>query len=178
MAGMDLICELPIFSEDLEKRGIPAGLIDLKESFDASDGILVASPEYNGSMSPLLVNAITWLSRAVKKEDKMYSSFKGKAGLVMSASPGGLGGLRSLGHSRELLQNMGTRVIPEQVAIGGAFNAFDENLKLKNDGQRALWQDALERLFEESRSVANAEATCGLVEKMGEFGKINIASRT
>src|SRR5690606_38868400 len=121
------------------KRGAPAGMRELKRLFGSADGLLVASPEYNGSMPPLLVNTISWLSRPIDKGEATYASFKGKAGLVISASPGGLGGFRALRHARELLTNLGTKVVPEQVAIGGAHNAFDSQERLKNEGQRALF---------------------------------------
>lgn len=145
----------------------------VQKDFSQADGIVVASPEYNGSLTPLLVNAISWLSRPLEKGEGTYASFKGKAGLVISSSPGGLGGMRGVRHARELLTNLGVKVLPESVSIGGAFNAF-EGERLKNDGQAALLEDAVQRLFEEARTVANAEAVCSLARKYGEFGEINL----
>ena len=173
-----LVDSLPMFSETVEQTGKPAELVTMKQMFREADGLLIASPEYNGSMTPLLVNAISWLSRPVDDKEPMYESFKGKAGLVISASPGGLGGMRGLRHLRELLTNIGTKVVPEQVAIGGAYQAFNETGDaLKNDQQEGLIQDALQRFFEESRSVANADAVCRLAKKFGEYGEITVPTK-
>lgn len=85
---------LPLFSEDLEKDGIPAAARELKTKFLAADGFLIASPEYNGSITPLLCNTLAWMSRPQAKEEGMYAAFKGKSALILAASPGALGTLR------------------------------------------------------------------------------------
>mmetsp|Transcript_4606 Transcript_4606/g.14603 ORF Transcript_4606/g.14603 Transcript_4606/m.14603 type:complete len:221 (-) Transcript_4606:685-1347(-) len=167
--------DLPLFSEEREKKGV-SFLPELKDMMDQADGIVVASPEYNGSMTPLLVNAISWLSRPLPGSDEpMYASFRGKVGLVISASPGGLGGLRGVSHTRDLLVNLGTKVIPESVSIGGAFKAFDGD-RLVIPAQEQLLEDSVQRFFEEARNTANQEAVCHLRHKLAaEYGEIEFA---
>ena len=94
------------------------------------DGFLIASPEYNASVTPVLKNAIDWASRPIKGKGTP-SPFKGKVAALMSASPGSLGGLRGLSHLRAILENLGVLVIPEQVAVPSSHKAFDEDGSLK-----------------------------------------------
>jgi chromate reductase, NAD(P)H dehydrogenase (quinone) len=84
---------LPIFNEDLEREGFPSSAKDLKNHFNCADGFIIASPEYNGSISPLLCNTISWMSRRANQQEALYASFKGKVSLILSASPGALGWL-------------------------------------------------------------------------------------
>ena len=123
---------IPFFSEDLEAEGTPAEVNDLKALFADSDAVLLASPEYNGSISGVLKNALDWISRPSKGAE-IGSAFAGKTFGLMAASPGGLGGIRGLSHTREILFNLGAIVSPGQVALGTAFQAFDDNGKLKDE---------------------------------------------
>ncbi|OUS03701.1 FMN reductase [Gammaproteobacteria bacterium 42_54_T18] len=116
---------IPLFSEDLEAEGTPAAVNDLKHLFAKSQGILLASPEYNGSISGVLKNVIDWLSRPSQGAD-VGSAFNGKVAGIMAASPGGLGGLRGLGHVRDILNNLGAVVNPTQVAVPAAYGVFNE----------------------------------------------------
>jgi len=117
---------LPIFNQDLETSDPPECLPALKEMFNLANGFLIASPEYNSSLSPLLKNTIDWVSRPAEGEQPLQA-FTGKVAGIMSASPGGLGGLRGLVHLRSILQNIGVMVVPEQFALGKAHEAFDED---------------------------------------------------
>ena len=117
---------MPLFSEDLEAEGTPAAVNDLKHLFAQSDGILLASPEYNGSMSGVLKNVIDWLSRPSKDTD-IGSAFNGKVAGLLATSPGGLGGLRGLSHVRDVLYNLGTIINPNQLAVPAAYQLFDES---------------------------------------------------
>lgn len=114
---------LPLFDEDLEAEGTPAMATQLKKLFLAHDGLLIASPEYNSSLSAVLKNAIDWVSRSAPGEP-MKAAFLNKVASLMSASPGGLGGLRGLIHLRSILQNIGVIVLPDQFALGSAQDAF------------------------------------------------------
>ena len=116
---------IPLFSEDLEAEGTPAAVNDLKHLFAQSQGILLASPEYNGSISGVLKNVIDWLSRPSQGID-IGSAFDGKVAGIMAASPGGLGGLRGLGHVRDILNNLGTIVNPKQIAVPAAYEVFND----------------------------------------------------
>ena len=87
-------------------------------------GFLIASPEYNGFVTPLLKNVLDWASRSLSHDEKPLIAFRGKVAALVSASPGNLGGLRSLAALRVLLGNLGVLVTPSQHAVSGAHEAF------------------------------------------------------
>lgn len=127
---------MPLFDEDLEaKEGIPTNVRKFKDLMLANQGLLIASPEYNSSISPLLKNAIDWASRPAEGEG-MLACFQNKVAGIMSASPGALGGLRGLVHVRAILSNINVLVLPEQKAIPRAFEAFGDDSRLKDGKQR------------------------------------------
>lgn len=122
---------MPLYDGDLEtKSGVPETARKLRSMMTDHDGFLFASPEYNSSISGHFKNAIDWVSRP-EKEVPSLVAFKGKVAGIMSASPGQLGGLRGLVHLRDILENIFVMVIPEQVSINNAQEAFDGN-KLKD----------------------------------------------
>jgi NAD(P)H-dependent FMN reductase len=126
---------LPIFDEDLEgSEGTPENAKKLKQLFMDHDGLLIASPEYNSSITPLLKNTIDWISRADEGEAPL-AAYDAKVAALMAASPGGLGGLRGLVHLRSILGNIGVTVLPNQVAVGKANEAFGENGQLLSSDQ-------------------------------------------
>ena len=126
---------MPLYDGDLEQReGLPASARKLKELMLAHQGFLISSPEYNSSISGVLKNTIDWTSRQTEGESPL-ACYKGKIAGLMSASPGGLGGLRGLVHVRSILGNIGVLVIPDQVAIAKAHEAFDSDGTLKNKTQ-------------------------------------------
>lgn len=118
---------LPLYDGDLESEcGLPAAAVRLKRLIASHDGLLIASPEYNGSVTPLLKNAIDWASRPGAPS----AVFRDKPVALLAASPGGRGGLRALYHLRDVLTNLGALVLPRQYALGNAGTAFDPD-----DGQ-------------------------------------------
>ncbi len=124
---------LTIFDQDIEdESGIPENGVKLKELFKASDGFIISSPEYNSALSGALKNVIDWTSRPYADE-KVLECFRGKTAVLMSASPGALGGLRGLFVLRSILQNIGTMVVPEQMAISKADTAFKDDGSLVDD---------------------------------------------
>ena len=128
---------LPIFDEDLEKEvGSPENATRLKKLFLEHDGLLISAPEYNSSITPLLKNTIDWVSRAAAGEAPL-AAYTGKVASLMSASPGGLGGLRGLVTVRSILGNIGVTVLPDQVAVARAFEAFAPDGKLKDAKQQS-----------------------------------------
>jgi NAD(P)H-dependent FMN reductase len=115
---------MPLFDEDLEaKDGMPPGGREFKDLLLAHDGLLISAPEYNSSISAVLKNAIDWASRREEGEAPL-ACFKGKTAVIMSASPGGLGGLRGLVVLRMLLGNIQVNVLPDQKAIAEAHEAL------------------------------------------------------
>lgn len=124
---------LPLFDEDLEAAsGLPEGAKKLKALLRASDGFLIASPEYNSSVTGALKNAIDWASRSEADGEPPLAAYRGKAAALFSASPGALGGLRGLVTLRSILGNIGVIVAPDQVCIGAAHEAFDDAGQLKD----------------------------------------------
>jgi NAD(P)H-dependent FMN reductase len=141
-AGAEVTCidlrdfPLPVFDEDLEKeKGPPAEATRLKELMIGSDGLLISAPEYNSSVTAALKNAIDWASRPAPNEPPL-AAFKGKVATLMSASPGALGGLRGLVHVRAILGNIGVIVLPDQIAVARAFEAFNPDNSLKDPKQQ------------------------------------------
>ena len=127
---------LPIYDGDLEERdGIPAAAHELKARLRACDGFLIASPEYNSSLSPVLKNALDWVSRRKDADEPPLAAYRGKVAALVAASPGGLGGLRGLVPLRMMLGNIGVHVIPDQFALAGAFDAFDDADELADPKQ-------------------------------------------
>lgn len=131
---------LPLFDEDLEQeQGQPDNATRLKQLFLEHDGLLIASPEYNSSITPLLKNTIDWISRPAEGEP-MLAAYTGKTAAIMSASPGGLGGLRGLVHIRAILSNIGVLVLPDQIAVSRAYEAFTDDGQLKDEKQHSRVQ--------------------------------------
>ena len=128
--------QLPIYDADLETRaGVPAGALQMRDAVAQADGILFVTPEYNGFPTPLALNAWDWLSR-------VPAAGEGRAGLatttnkplaLLSSSPGPMGGLRALGLMRQFLGGVFQMlVLPQQLALPRANEAFDENGSLKD----------------------------------------------
>lgn len=128
---------MPLFDEDLEaNQGLPENARKFKDLLLAHQGFLIASPEYNGSLTAVFKNAIDWASRP-QPEEQMLACFKDKVAAIMSASPGALGGLRGLTHLRTILSGIGVLVLPDQKAISKAYEAFDAEGRLKDPAQHA-----------------------------------------
>jgi NAD(P)H-dependent FMN reductase len=124
---------LPLYDGDLEDaQGLPDNAKKLKALMREHDGFLISAPEYNSSITPLLKNAIDWASRAESESEPPLVCYRGKTAALLSASPGGLGGIRGLVHVRSILGNIGVHVLPDQVSISSAYEAFEENGKLKD----------------------------------------------
>jgi NAD(P)H-dependent FMN reductase len=103
---------LPLYDGDLEdKEGLPKNAKKLREAMVASDAVVIASPEYNASVSAVLKNAIDWVSRGSRE------AFEGKRFGLMSAAAGGYGGARGLLHLRTILEDVGATVIEQQVTV-------------------------------------------------------------
>ncbi|BAT52352.1 NADPH-dependent FMN reductase [Nostoc sp. NIES-3756] len=123
---------LPLYDEDLEAReGLPANARTLKDLLISHQGLLIASPEYNSSLTAVLKNAIDWASRPAPNEPPL-AAFAGKVAAIMSTSPGGLGGLRGLVHLRSILGNIKVLVLPDQVAVPNASQVFNADGSLKD----------------------------------------------
>jgi NAD(P)H-dependent FMN reductase len=128
---------LPLFDQDEEaQRGLPENGRKIKDLMLSHQGFLISSPEYNSSISPLLKNTIDWASRPASGEAPL-ACFSGKVAIVLSASPGALGGMRGLVHLRAILGNIGTLVLPPTISIPKANDAFAEDGSLRDPGKQA-----------------------------------------
>ncbi|WP_177136584.1 NADPH-dependent FMN reductase [Hydrogenophaga aromaticivorans] len=150
--------DLPLYNGDLEARGFPRDAIRLKEIFHAHPAWLVVSPEYNGSYTGLLKNTIDWVSRPVK-DDPLWANggkpFAGKVVGMLSASPGALGGLRSLSHLAPLLMNLQCWVSPKQFALSKAGEAFDADGHLIAETARSSVQGVVDQVLNAARRFAD-----------------------
>lgn len=124
---------LPLFNEDLEKaRGLPDPGRRLKDIFLSYQGFLIATPEYNSSITPVLKNTLDWISRPAPGEPASIA-FARKVAAIMSASPGGLGGQRSQMALRPILQDFRLLVLPDVIAVSQAHEAFTPSGDLKDE---------------------------------------------
>jgi NAD(P)H-dependent FMN reductase len=127
---------LPIYDAEIEAVGMPSAVHALQARMAACAGLLIATPEYNGSMPALVKNTLDWMSRAQADGRSGTALFTGKVSGICSASPGALGGLRSLLVTRDTLAKFGLWVAPSQAAVGRADAAFDAQGELVDDRQR------------------------------------------
>jgi chromate reductase len=124
--------DLPLYDGDLEVAAFPDAARELKSLFQSHQGFLIASPEYNGSVSGVLKNAIDWASRPTDGEAlTALSAFRGKVAGLMAASISPFGGLRGITHMRQILATIQTLVATEQVLVPFAHGAFEEGGALK-----------------------------------------------
>ncbi len=132
---------LPVFNEDLETaEGAPQSATRLKNEMKSHDGFLIGCPEYNSSITSALKNVIDWASRPLPDEESL-ACFKGKVAVLMSTSPGALGGLRGLVHVRAILSNIHVLVLPDQKAIPNATKAFNGDGSLSDPKQQEAVMD-------------------------------------
>lgn len=145
---------LPVYSAEIEeKEGLPKNALKLKELFMQTDGFIIASPEYNSSISGALKNAIDWISRPASKDEVYLSPFTDRVAVLISASVGGLGGIRGLVHLRAMLQNINMTVISGQKCISNAGEAFDEQGNLKSPDQQEAIFNLGKQLVEVTRKL-------------------------
>lgn len=144
---------LPLYDGDVERvQGLPPAARALKQRLARSSALLVASPEYNGSLSGVLKNTLDWLSRSAESPGPDLAGFRGKVAGVMSASTGPLGGARGLLHLRAVLGALGCLVLPDDVTVRNAADAFDA----AGEPVDARLRERLERLGARVVEVARA----------------------
>jgi len=138
---------IPIYDGDLEaNEGLPAGAGELRQAMIDADGLMIGCPEYNGFITPLLVNALDWASRSAEARPDL-SPFRDKIVLISSASPGGFGGMRSAGHLRTMLSGIGSFVLPVNFAVPSAHDAFAEDGGFADEGLARRADDAVEKFL-------------------------------
>jgi len=144
---------LPLYNGDLEEEhGHPAEVTKLKELFKSHDALLIATPEYNGSFSPLLKNTLDWVSRPVKGEVYL-NCFHGKVAGLITASAGKLGGMRGIYQLNTVLFGVGVTVLPNIVSVSFYNDAIDENGKLKNEAEQKAVSGLAKRLVDVTKAI-------------------------
>ncbi len=149
---------MPIYDGDIEaESGIPENAKKLKKMMKEHQALLIASPEYNSSVSAALKNFIDWTSRPEQGE-KNIEVFIGKVAGIMAASPGAMGGLRGLVTLRSILGNIAVVVVPEQHAISKAGDAFTEDGKLKDEKDQKAVANIAKRVTRLTAAMLESEA--------------------
>lgn len=142
--------DIPMYNADLEVQGTPPNVMKLKELMHSHPAWIICSPEYNGSYTALLKNAIDWASSPIKNDPAWHDGFKsftGKVVGVLSASPGALGGLRAQSHLVSLLFNSTCWVAPKTFALGNAGTAFDVHGDLVKESHRHQAQAVIDQVL-------------------------------
>jgi chromate reductase len=143
-APFDKLAELPPYNEDLDQADGPVAVLRLRTAIMAADALLIATPEYNGSIPGHLKTAIDWASRP-----SGAGALAGKPAAVIGASTGSFGGLRAQDDLRKVLRVAGARVLAKGIAIPGVESAFDARGRLRRHGLDRQLQELLNTLIRE-----------------------------
>ncbi|AXS38992.1 NAD(P)H-dependent oxidoreductase [Breoghania sp. L-A4] len=148
---------LPLYDADLEAaKGVPEHAVALKRLFQAHSGVFIAAPEYNASVTPLLKNALDWISRVAERGEARNAAFKNRVFAVGSASPGQFGGMRGLMTLRTVLEvGLGALVLPEQVCVPHAGDAFAEDGSFREERVATALRTLARRLVREASTYAD-----------------------
>ncbi len=140
---------LPLMDQDLEReKGVPENAYRLARLIAAQDGVLIASPEYNHSMPPLVKNTIDWVSRVRQDGGRPLVPWRGKIAALCSSSDGNFAGVRCLNHLRAVLVACQVEVISPQCSVPRAQDAFDDNGEFKEERLRKAMTHVCRTLIE------------------------------
>ncbi len=145
---------LPIYDGDLEaSSGVPKQALNLKRMIGSHHGVLIVTPEYNSSLPPLVKNSIDWVSRVTDGQESKGQVFRGRAFAIAAASNGRLGGTRCLEALRLVLSACRALVIPNQLALSHADDAYDEMDRLKHAADLAAMQSMVRQLIDVAQQM-------------------------
>ena len=146
---------LPIYDGDFEmKSGVPVNAVNLKRMIGSHHGVFIVSPEYNSSVPPLLKNAIDWVTRVRDRNETLGQVFRERAFAIGAASDGKFGGLRVLMALRQVLAlGCGATVIPKQMGLSFADQAFDEMDRLKDPRDADQLRATLRQLIDVAQQM-------------------------
>ena len=147
---------MPLYNGDLEaKEGPPEQSRAFKALLSEYQGVFIASPEYNSSVTPLLKNTLDWVTRVREKGETGLEVFRSRVFAISGASPGYYGTMRGLLHLRQILEiGMGATVIPQQIAVPRAMDAVEADGSLKDKAQQNLCKSVVEALAVAARKFA------------------------
>lgn len=148
---------LPLMNQDLEKeKGVPDLAVKLAYMIGAHDGLLIATPEYNASMPPLLKNTIDWISRvSVDAQGRPFRAFRGKAVGLCSSSNGNYAGIRAINHLRAVLVHCQAEVISAQCSVPRGQEAFDDDGTFHDAQLRKSMATVCQTLVERARMLSS-----------------------
>jgi chromate reductase, NAD(P)H dehydrogenase (quinone) len=145
---------LPIYDGDLQtKSGVPKNAVNLKRMMSAHHGVLIVTPEYNSSVPPLVKNTIDWVTRVQDAHEIRGQVFRERAFAIAAASENRLGGTRSLAALRLILSACHAVVIPNQLALSFASEAYDDMDRLKHPGDIEALKALVRQLIELSQRM-------------------------
>src|ERR1700742_1830150 len=145
---------LPIYDGDLQARsGVPANAINLKRMIGAHHGVLIVTPEYNSSVPALVKNTIDWVSRVQDAHETRGQIFRERAFAIAAASESRLGGTRALAALRLILAACQATVIPSQLALSFASDAYDDMDRLKHAADTDALKMLVRQLIEFSQRM-------------------------
>ena len=133
---------MPVYNQDIQDKGMPEGVDKLAEKIKDAEALVISTPEYNGSIASSFKTVIDWLSRT------KLNPIAGKHILLLGASPGGLGAVRGLLHSRQPLDVLGAFVYPEMLGLPKANEAFDESGQFKDPAAHQRLSKLLEKFLQ------------------------------
>ena len=146
---------LPIMDEDHEReRGVPESAVQLARQIAAHDGVLICTPEYNGSVPPLLKNAIDWVSRVKSDGSRALRPYPGRVVGICSSSNGHFAGIRSANHLRAILAHIGMEVVSAQVSVPNAADAFETDGAFRDERLTKGMSRLCESLIEHARAFS------------------------
>ena len=145
---------LPIYDGDLQtKSGVPKHAINLKRMMSAHHGVLIVTPEYNSSVPALVKNTIDWVTRVQDAHETRGQVFRERAFAIAAASENRLGGTRSLAALRLILTACHAHVIPNQLALSFASEAYDDMDRLKHPADIESLSTLVRQLIELSQRM-------------------------
>ena len=125
---------IPLYNADVEARGVPAAVDELRRAVRAADGVLIATPEYNHGVPGVLKNTVDWLSRPPEA-----SALRGKPAAIMGASPGMVGTARGQSQLRQAFEFTDTHAMNQpEILVARAHEKFDQNGALTDQATRAF----------------------------------------
>src|SRR5216683_4127930 len=145
---------LPIYDGDLQaKSGVPKHAVNLKRMIGAHHGVLIVTPEYNSSVPALVKNTIDWVSRVQDAGESRGQVFRERVFAIAAASGGRLGGTRALAALRLILTACHATVVPNQLALSFADQAYDEMDHLKHPADIEALQALVRQLIDQSQRM-------------------------